>query len=158
MSTTRTLCFLPMDLMHVWMILSFVFSLNVFSGIFEHADGLFGILQTKSLDVQFCMARVNEFCDTVEQARDKFSELYTKEQWSGGPSMRRGRGAAQDDLRAHYQHLHISILDNILSQTRNRFQDHGSLMFLSLLDSQHLQCTYCMSTYRKKFPLTAFSS
>ncbi|XP_055017683.1 zinc finger MYM-type protein 1-like [Boleophthalmus pectinirostris] len=131
----------------------FCFLLNIFNGIFEYADVLFGILQTKSLDVQFCMARVNEFCDTVERARDKFSEIYEETvRISGGPSARRGQGATQDDLRAHYQRLHTSILDNILSQTRTRFQDHERLMFLSLLDPQHFQI------YRKKFPQTAFSS
>lgn len=35
---------------------------------------------------------------------------------------------------------------------QNRFQDHGKLMFLSLIDPQHFQI------YRKKFPQTAFSS
>lgn len=131
----------------------FCFLLNAFNGIFEYADVLFEILQTKTLDVQFCMARVNEFCNTVERARGKFSEIYEETvRISGGSSARRGQGAAQGDVRAHYQQLHISILDNILSQIRNRFQDHEMLRFLSLLDPQHFQ------TYRKKFPQTAFSN
>lgn len=71
MSMTRTLCFVQMDLIHVWMILSFVFLLNTFNGMFEHADVLFGILQKKTLDVQFLIARVNEFGDTAEQAEGR---------------------------------------------------------------------------------------
>ncbi len=131
----------------------FCFLLKTFNGIFEYAGVLFGILQTKTLDVEFCMARVNEFCDTVEQARGKFSEIYEETvRVSGGPSVRRGQGTAQGDLRAHFQKLHNSILDNILSQIRNRFQDHEMFMFLSLLNSQHFQ------TYRKKLPQAAFSS
>ncbi|XP_070406828.1 zinc finger MYM-type protein 1-like [Nothobranchius furzeri] len=131
----------------------FCFLLNTFNGLFEYADVLFGILQTKSLDVQFCMARLNEFCDKVEQERGNFSDIYEEAmRASGGPSVRRGQRTAQGDLHAHYQKLHNSILDNILSQTRNRFQDHEMLMFLSLLDPQHFQ------TYRKKFPTAAFSS
>ena len=56
------------------------------------------------------------------------------------------------DLRTYYQQLHSNILDNILCQIRNRFQDHEKCMFISLLDPQHFQ------TYRKKIPQTAFSS
>ncbi|XP_051918603.1 zinc finger MYM-type protein 1-like [Hippocampus zosterae] len=131
----------------------FCFLLNVFNGIFEYADVLFGILQTKWLDVQFCMARVNEFCEAVERAREKFGEIYEEtERVSGAPSVRGGRGAAQDDPRAHYQRLHTSVLDNILSQIRTRFEDHERLMFLSLLDPQRFH------SYRKKFPQTALSS
>ena len=42
----------------------FCFLLNIFNGIFEHADVLLGMLQKKTLDIQFCMARVKEFCDS----------------------------------------------------------------------------------------------
>ena len=131
----------------------FCFLLNIFNGIFEHADVLFGMLQKKTLDIQFCMVRVKEFCDTVERARSGFNQIFEETMSiSGGPRARRGQGTAQGDLRAHYQQLHSNILDNILCQTRNRFQDHEKLLFLSLLDPQHFQ------TYRRKFPQTAFSS
>lgn len=63
-----------------------------------------------------------------------------------------GQACREADLRHHYQQLHTSILDNILSQIRNRFQDHEKLTFLSLLDPQHFL------TYRKKFPQSTFSS
>lgn len=55
-------------------------------------------------------------------------------------------------LKGAHQQLHISILDNILSQIRNWFQDHKKFMFLSLFHRQHFQ------TYRKNFPQTAFST
>ena len=90
---------------------------------------------------------------TVERARSGFNQIFEETMSiSGGPRARRGQGTAQGDLRAHYQQLHSNILDNILCQTRNRFQDHEKLLFLSLLDPQHFQ------TYRRKFPQTAFSS
>ena len=54
-----------MDLKHIWMILSFVFLLHTFNGIFEHSDVLFSIIQDKKLDAHFCLARVKEFV-TVE--------------------------------------------------------------------------------------------
>ena len=127
----------------------FCFLIDTFNGIFEHADVLFGILQRKTLGVQFCLARVKEFCDAIERARGRFSQIYEDTtRISSGPSTRRGPGAAQGDLRTHYQQLH----NNILCQIQNRFQDHKKWMFLSLLDPQHFQ------TYRRKFPHTAFSS
>ena len=53
-----------MDLKHIWMILSFVFLLHTFNGVFERSDVLFSILQDKKPDVRFCLARVKEFCDS----------------------------------------------------------------------------------------------
>lgn len=127
----------------------FCFLLNTFSGMFQHADALRIILQTRTLDAQFCMTSVNSFCDVVEQARGKFQEIYEQSVLvSGGPGLQGGRGGPRD----RYQQLHTSILDNILSQIRNRFQDHEKLTFLSLLDPQHFL------TYRRRFPQTTFGS
>lgn len=124
----------------------FCFLLHTFSGMFEHADVSSGALQTKTLDVEFYMEKVDGFCDTVERARGQFSEIYEE-------TLRvTGVHGGQGDQRARYQQLHISILDNILCQMRNRFQDHEKLTFLSLLDPRRFK------TYRRKFPRAAFSS
>ncbi|XP_068196634.1 uncharacterized protein [Antennarius striatus] len=126
----------------------FCFLLNTFDGIFVRAAVLFGILQKKTFDVQVCMTKVDEFCDAIERGRDRFHQMYEKTvSILGGPSHHR----VQDDLRSHYQQLHSNILDNLLCQMRNRFQDHEKLLFLSLLDPQNFK------TNRKKFPHTAFS-
>ena len=96
------------------------------------------------------MARVKEFCDRIEQAKGKFDQIYDETvKMSGEPSTRR---AVQGGPRAHYQQLHSKIMDNMLCQLQNRFQDQEKLLFLSLLDPQHFQ------SYRKKFPQTAFAS
>ena len=47
----------------------FCFLLSTFHGTFEYSDVLLGILQSKTIDVQFCLARVDEFCDTIERER-----------------------------------------------------------------------------------------
>lgn len=130
----------------------FWFLLDTFNGIFEHADVHFGILQKTSLDVHFCLARVEEFCDTIERAASRFSQIYQPAHISLGPSVRRGRIAAQGDLCTHYQQLHSNILDNILCQILNRFQDYEKVMLLSLLNPQHFQ------TCQSKLPQTALSS
>ncbi|XP_077478100.1 torsin-4A isoform X3 [Stigmatopora argus] len=106
-------------------------------------------LQNNKLDVQFCPARVKEFCNRVERKRSRYEEIYEATECSAGaPSA--GRGQAQDS-RAHYHQLHDRILDNITCQTRTRFQEHERLMFLSLLDLQTFW------EYQKTFLHAAFS-
>ncbi|CAJ1066433.1 zinc finger MYM-type protein 1-like isoform X1 [Xyrichtys novacula] len=104
----------------------------------------------KKLDVQFCLARVKQFCDTVERERSRYEEIYeATERTAGAPSAQ--RGPAQDPC-AHYRQLHGRILDNIICQTQTRFQDHEKLIFVTLLDPQKFR------EYQKKFPHAAFSS
>lgn len=82
----------------------FCFLLHTFNGIFEHSDMLFSILQDKKLDVQFCLVRAKEFCDTVERERSRYEEIYEATECSAGaPSAQRGQ--AQDPC-AHYHQLH----------------------------------------------------
>ena len=64
----------------------------------------------------------------------------------GAPSGRRARRIG--DVWTGYQQLHSEILDNILTQLRNRFKDHERLMFLALLDP----------SYRENFPSSEFQS
>ncbi|XP_077597993.1 zinc finger MYM-type protein 1-like [Stigmatopora nigra] len=125
----------------------FCFLLHTFNGIFEHSDVLFSILQNNKLDVQFCLARVKEFCDTVERERSRYEEIYkATERSAGAPS-----GQVQDPW-AHYHQLYDRVLDNIICQTQNRFQDHERLVFVSLLDPQKFR------EFKKTFPHAAFSS
>ncbi|KAL0968773.1 hypothetical protein UPYG_G00271580 [Umbra pygmaea] len=129
----------------------FCFLLSTFHGIFEYSDVVFRILQNKALDVQFCLGRIEECCETIERVRGQFGEIYESTvNETGAPSTRRGQ--AQGDIRARYQKLHSDILDNILTQIRNRFKDHEKIMFLTLLDPQQFQ------TYWKEFPDAAFSN
>lgn len=115
---------------------------------------LFSIQQDKKLDVQFCLARVNEFCQTVERERERersrFDDIFeATERIATAPSAR--RGPAQDP-RVHYRKLHGMILDNIICQTQNRFQDHEKLLFVTLLDPQKFK------DYQSNFPHAAFAS
>ncbi|XP_019896449.1 uncharacterized protein LOC105029183 isoform X1 [Esox lucius] len=129
----------------------FCFLLSTFHVIFEYSDILFGILQNRPLDVQFCLARIDEFCETIESERGQFGEIYESTvRRTGAPSPLRGQ--APGDVRARYQKLYSDIFDNVLAQVRNRFKDHEKVVFLSLLDPEQFQ------TYRKKFPGVAFTS
>ncbi|XP_036373211.1 uncharacterized protein si:ch211-89o9.6 isoform X2 [Megalops cyprinoides] len=127
----------------------FCFLLSSFSEMFARADVLFDILQNKSFDVQFCVARVDEFCICIEGQRERFDQIYDETvQNTGVPTGRKAHG----DSRSHYRKLHDDILDNILNQVQNRFEDHKKLSFLSLLDPQQF------TSFKTTFPETAFSS
>ncbi|XP_077450922.1 uncharacterized protein LOC144069402 [Stigmatopora argus] len=122
---------------------------ELFHHILEHHDE-YDKQSNHKLDVQFCLARVKEFCDTVERERSRYEEIYkATERSAGAPSARRDQA---QNYRVHYQQLHDRILDNIICQTRTRFQDHERLMFLSLIDSQMFQ------EYQETFPHAAFST
>uniref|UniRef100_A0A3B1J2E9 DUF4371 domain-containing protein n=1 Tax=Astyanax mexicanus TaxID=7994 RepID=A0A3B1J2E9_ASTMX len=99
----------------------FNFFLVTFKDIFGHADVLFDILQSKSFDMHFCLAKVEEFCTFIEQQREHFDQIYdTTVTETGEPTARR----THTDARAHYKALHGHILDSILNQVQDRFKDH----------------------------------
>ncbi|CAM4596457.1 unnamed protein product [Leuciscus chuanchicus] len=82
----------------------------------KRADDIAALI-SKTLDVQFCLARVNEFCDTIERERGQFGQIYeATARIAGAPSAR--RGPAQGDLRAHYHQLHSTRTDQGNSQSR----------------------------------------
>ncbi|GAA6100996.1 lethal(3)malignant brain tumor-like protein 2 isoform X1 [Tachysurus ichikawai] len=114
----------------------FCYFLFFFTGIFDIADVLFGILQSKTLDVQFCLARITDFCQSVERKRAQFSDIFEKtRQVAGQPSAPRGK----PDARSHYRELHVVVIDNILTRIKNRFEDHERLMFVGLLDCEQFE-------------------
>lgn len=127
----------------------FCFLLATFNAVFAYSDVLFGILQNKQYDMQFCLSSIADFCSTTEREKAKFDSIYEDTVSEvGAPSGRRAQSVG--DARAAYQRLHSEILDNILTQLRNRFKDHEKLMFLALLDPKKF------ATYRENFPSAEF--
>lgn len=114
----------------------FCFFLFSLTGIFDVADVLFGILQSKTADVKFNLEKIADFSQVVERKRAKFNDIYDKTtQVAGQPSTLRRK----PETRAYYRELHMAVIDNILAQIRNRFEDHQRLMFVGLLDSKHFE-------------------
>lgn len=100
------------DTYHKWQALTSVFFLFAFIGIFHFADVLFGILQNKSLEVQFCLARFADFCQSL---KDEWGDMEA----IGQPSVARER----PDPCTHYRELHTAVINSILTQIKNRFED-----------------------------------
>ena len=129
----------------------FCFLLTTFNSVFAYSDVLFGILQNKECDMQFCLSIIDDFCSTTEREKAKFDSIYEDTvREAGAPSGRRSRRVG--DVRTAYQQLHSEILDNILTQLRNRFKDHEKLMFLAILDPKKFV------SYRESFPSSEFQS
>lgn len=129
----------------------FCFLLATFNSVFAYSDVLFGILQNKECDMQFCMSSIDDFCSTTEREKAKFDSIYEDTvRQVGAPSGRRARRVGE--VRTAYQQLHSQVLDNIITQLRNRFKDHEKLMFLALLDPTKFV------SYRENFPTSEFQS
>ncbi|XP_056132705.1 uncharacterized protein K02A2.6-like [Lampris incognitus] len=126
------------------------FLLGIFCEMFAYVDVLTGILQSKALDMQFCPARLEEFCENIEKQRDRFDAIYGGTECDvGEPGGRRGQG--HGDIRLKYRKLHSDILDNIQTQITNRFKDHEKLALLCLLDPQQFPI------FKVTFPNALFS-
>ncbi|KAG8007306.1 hypothetical protein GBF38_012644, partial [Nibea albiflora] len=53
----------------------FCFLLATFNSVLAYSDVLFGILQNKEYDMQFCLSSVDGFCSTTTE---KFDSIYEK--------------------------------------------------------------------------------
>lgn len=72
--------------------LTCVFLLFAFISIFDFADVLFEILQKRSLEVQFSLARIAGFCQILEGECGKIDAIYERTvEAVGHPSTARGR-------------------------------------------------------------------
>lgn len=47
----------------------FCFLLSMFYSIFAYSDVLFGKLWNRQFDLQFCLSRVDDFCNTIEREK-----------------------------------------------------------------------------------------
>ncbi|KAL4154101.1 hypothetical protein QTP88_001934 [Uroleucon formosanum] len=128
------------------------FLLNIFSTIFSFTDVLFDILQTKAMDIAYCIKKVNEIIIKLQEVRENdfekiFNDLNTDDGNSCEPPARkRIRKNQVIDDNLNYRRLFSEILDNILNQIKSRFESMGKLEFFSLLNSELYE------KYNKVFP------
>lgn len=119
--------------------LSSQFLLNIFSTIFSFTDVLFDILQTKAMDIAYCIKKVNEIIIKLQEVRkNDFENILNDlnvdgENCSEPPTRKRIRTNRVDD-DFNYRRLFSEIFDNILNQIKSRFESMGRLEFFSLLN------------------------
>ena len=54
----------------------FCFLLSAIYAMFANSDVLFGILQNREFDMQFCLSRGDDFCNTTEREKGTFDITY----------------------------------------------------------------------------------
>lgn len=116
------------------------FLLNIFSKIFSYTDVLFDILQTKAMDIAYCIKKVNEIIIKLQELRENdfekiLNDLNVNGNCSDPPARKRTQiNRIDDNLSSRC--LFSEIFDNILNQIKNRFESMGKLEFFSLLYSE----------------------
>ena len=129
----------------------FHFLLEVFSSIFPLTEFLFSILQTKSMDIVYCLFMVESTMQKIKQIRDaKFEEIWTfvTENY-GEPVCKRKQTLSPKEK--YSQEFH-EIFDSILLQLEARFGSMEKLEFIELLDCNKFK------QYDVNFPVKAFES
>lgn len=134
---------------------TFSFLLEIFSLIFALTDTLFNILQTKTFDVNYCVAKVKETISFIQEYRNNFDDIYATLEESNTnenePKKRRREGELNDPRMRHLR-LYNEIIDTVLSQMETRFRDLEELKFIELIDSKKFE------TFKTRFPENLFTS
>ena len=129
----------------------FHFLLEVFSSFFPLTEFLFSVLQTKSMDIVYCLFMVESTMQKIKQIRDaKFEEIWTfvTENY-GEPVCKRKQTLSPKEK--YSQEFH-EIFDSILLQLEARFGSMEKLEFIELLDCNKFK------KYDVNFPVKAFES
>lgn len=131
----------------------FTFLAQVFKEIFDSVDILFQILQKKSLDVSYCITKIN---DTKEILVNKRNEGTCKRIFLSSlektkiPVSR--RFTTEEECFQNVKMLFFEILDTILMEITDRFQDLKNLKFLQLADTKRFE------EYIEVFPVDALKN
>ena len=140
----------------------------VFEEMFSITDTLYSILQVKHLDVVYCIDQLNTSINRIKLLRSFESATFLFNEAKKITSLKHPRGVVEADLLNKYSVLQYEILDNIITQLTERFQDFSKLEFVTLFDSskfksyqtafpnEGLECL--SSTYKDVFDLALLKS
>lgn len=138
--------------------------MHLFSLVFERTDILYKILQSKSLDIEFCIRSVEGAIYHFEKLRQHGFEgvwdlaVNSEDVSDAEPERRRGRPRADGSLpistKDQCKSLMTKVLTKIIDQLKSRFSNFSSLKFVELV------CPEKFETYAEigKFPTAALES
>jgi hypothetical protein len=128
----------------------FNFLLQIFSQIFSSSDILFDILPKKCFDISYCSNKVEDFINYLQSKRNDFdvvwNNLKNDEELSEVHPRKRLRVDNVGERETSYRRLFLEIIDTLIRNTKDRFADIKTLLFMSLLDVSKFKA------YSKKFP------
>ncbi|KAL2083806.1 hypothetical protein ACEWY4_021579 [Coilia grayii] len=134
-----------------------MFLLYTFEELFSHTDVLFDILQQKSMDVSFCMRRIEHLMQVLDELKlDRaFNKIYSRAAMlTQDPELahRRKRRQGQQDQHEVYKTLYDSIHDSVRTQITQRFQHLRRLQFMELLNKEKFD------SFKLQFPMHALAN
>lgn len=135
----------------------FMFLLFTFEVLFSHTDVLFDILQHKSMDVSFCMRRIDHLMKVLDELKLEraFDNIYNRvAMLTEDPELahRRKRRQGQQDQYQVYKALYDSIHNSIRAQITQRFQHLSRLQFMELLNRENFD------SFKLQFPMQALAN
>lgn len=116
------------------------FLLMTYGEVFNATDALFSILQNKSLDIAFCCQRISDTMAVVSRLREDFDSFHSRfEERCQQLGFRDASTRGDQPIRDRRRILFYSILDNICSQMKTRFDHYGKLAFIGLVDTRKFE-------------------
>jgi len=113
----------------------FVFFMVIYKDIFNITDTLFSIIQLKYLDVAYCVEQVNSAINKIKSLRNGQSIFFFFNEAKKYNFLKRSERLTEAETLNKYKMLQFEILDNIICQLTDLFQDLNKLKFLSLVDT-----------------------
>ncbi|XP_077299579.1 zinc finger MYM-type protein 1-like [Arctopsyche grandis] len=128
----------------------FSFQLEIFNYIFALTDALFNTLQTKSLDINYCIEKVNETIHRLKETRNSFPTVYAKIKDGEDikPPKKRSR---EDNIDSKYMRLFNEIFDTVVEQINLRFKYLQQLQFIETVNCKKFH-KFKLSFPDKLFP------
>ncbi|XP_046862771.1 zinc finger MYM-type protein 1-like [Xenia sp. Carnegie-2017] len=115
-----------------------------FDEIFGLTDVLYNIIQSKQFDIVFCVTKVRETKDKIQEQRTKFVDYWNFTSSIVKVALKRGQ--SEEDVKASFRQMFFCVVDTIVVQIDSRFESLNSRAFVSLLEhSKH-------EVYSRNFP------
>lgn len=129
----------------------FAFFMIVYKEIFNITDILYSILQLKHLDVAYCIEQVNSAVNRIKTLRNDDKSTFFFSEAKKISFLKQSERLTDIQILNKYKMLQFEILDNIICQLTDRFQDLNKLKFVSLVDTTKFK------SYQTVFPSEGFN-
>ena len=107
----------------------------VYNDIFIKTESLFNVLQTKMVDISYCIERINGTIKLFEDLHENFEDLYVKfEEYCRENNLSESKSRGNGSGKEQRMRILGVILDDALKNMKERFNDFENFRFISLVD------------------------